>query len=106
LEVNGFVAGGELRFDWAYSPNLDRAETVEGWAREHMEALRRWIARSVVGVGAAPDLPSIAASAAGAAAADFDWSPEQMDEIAAVLSLGGDPEAGQAAGRPGGTVER
>jgi iturin family lipopeptide synthetase A len=93
LEINGFVASGELRFDWAYSPNLDRAETVLRWAREHMEALRRWIARSR---GAAPDLPSLAA------AADFDWSPEQMDEIAAVLSLGGDPAARQA----GGTVER
>ena len=97
LEINGFVAAGELRFDWAYSPNLDRAETVLGWAREHMEALRRWIARSRA---AAPDLPS------RAAAVDFDWSPEQMDEIAAVLSLGGDPESGPAAGRAGGKVER
>jgi non-ribosomal peptide synthase protein (TIGR01720 family) len=89
LEINGLVVGGVLRFDWSYSPRLHRAETVERLARAHTAALRRWIAR-------ARDAQAVADTT------DFGWSPEQLDEIAAVLSLGRDEDAGQEVG----TIER
>ncbi|MEA2691490.1 MAG: hypothetical protein QOJ16_877, partial [Acidobacteriota bacterium] len=84
LEINGLVIGGELHFDWSYSPHLHRTGTVERLAREHAEALRRWIARSRGGYTA----PALDVS-------EFNWSPQQLDEIAAVLGLPREKEQGK-----------
>ncbi len=44
LEINGVVSDGELRFEWAYSANLDREETVRRLAQGFVAALRQIIA--------------------------------------------------------------
>jgi non-ribosomal peptide synthase protein (TIGR01720 family) len=40
LEVNGGVVGGQLQLSWTYSENLHRRETIEGLARNFLEALQ------------------------------------------------------------------
>lgn len=41
LEVGGIVSGGCLRFDWTYSTNFHRHETIEGLARAFSAQLRK-----------------------------------------------------------------
>jgi amino acid adenylation domain-containing protein/thioester reductase-like protein/non-ribosomal peptide synthase protein (TIGR01720 family) len=40
LDVNGFVAGGQLQLVWTYSENLHRRSTIESLAQSFMEELR------------------------------------------------------------------
>ena len=44
LEINGGIAGGQLRLEWTYSENLHRRSTIERLAQEYMDALREIIA--------------------------------------------------------------
>jgi amino acid adenylation domain-containing protein/non-ribosomal peptide synthase protein (TIGR01720 family) len=43
LEINGFIAGGQLQFDWAYSEKLHQRATVERLAHAFGIALRSLI---------------------------------------------------------------
>ncbi|HEY9871800.1 MAG TPA: condensation domain-containing protein, partial [Candidatus Obscuribacterales bacterium] len=43
LEINGFVAGGQMQFDWTYSEEIYQRATVESLAQRFMEALRSLI---------------------------------------------------------------
>jgi len=44
LEIDGFVAGGQLQFDWTYSSNLHQRATVERLAEGFMASVRSLIA--------------------------------------------------------------
>src|SRR5205807_10406988 len=44
LDINGFVAGGELQFDWAFSTAVHRRATAEALAQGFIAALRDLIA--------------------------------------------------------------
>ncbi|MFP5265511.1 MAG: amino acid adenylation domain-containing protein [Blastocatellia bacterium] len=44
IEINGGVAGGRLQFDWAFSRNVHRRDTVEGLAEAFAQFLRAVIA--------------------------------------------------------------
>ncbi|MBW4575238.1 MAG: amino acid adenylation domain-containing protein [Aphanothece sp. CMT-3BRIN-NPC111] len=44
LEINGFVADGQLQLDWTYSEEIHRRSTVAGWAEGFIEGLRSLIA--------------------------------------------------------------
>jgi non-ribosomal peptide synthase protein (TIGR01720 family) len=75
FDINGLIVEGQLRFDWSYSENLHRRETVEALAQSFMDALRAFIAS---GQTPAPVLPA-------AAFTDFNWTQTDIAEIAAVL---------------------
>jgi amino acid adenylation domain-containing protein/non-ribosomal peptide synthase protein (TIGR01720 family) len=44
LDVNAFVAGGQLQLGWTYSSNLHQRATIEGLAQDFVAALRSLIA--------------------------------------------------------------
>jgi non-ribosomal peptide synthase protein (TIGR01720 family) len=44
LEIDGFVAGGQLQLDWTYSSNLHQRATVERLAEGFMTSVRSLIA--------------------------------------------------------------
>jgi non-ribosomal peptide synthase protein (TIGR01720 family) len=44
LDINGIVAGGQLRLDWTYSEAIHRRDTIENLAGRFIEALRSLIA--------------------------------------------------------------
>ncbi|RMF35671.1 MAG: non-ribosomal peptide synthetase, partial [Chloroflexi bacterium] len=44
LEINGGIAGGQLRLEWTYSENLHHRSTIERLAQDFAEALRAIIA--------------------------------------------------------------
>ncbi|NEQ20420.1 MAG: amino acid adenylation domain-containing protein [Microcoleus sp. SIO2G3] len=44
LDINGIVAGGQLRLDWTYSEAIHRRDTIEKLAGRFIEALRSLIA--------------------------------------------------------------
>jgi non-ribosomal peptide synthase protein (TIGR01720 family) len=76
LEVNALVAGGRLRFDWAYGSEIHRQTTVERLAGGVAESLRRSIAASQEG-------------ALGLAEGrEFGWSERQVEGISAALQKG------------------
>jgi amino acid adenylation domain-containing protein/non-ribosomal peptide synthase protein (TIGR01720 family) len=43
LDINGIIAGGQLRLDWTYSQAVHRQVTVESFAQHFIEALRSLI---------------------------------------------------------------
>ncbi|MEQ8997813.1 MAG: amino acid adenylation domain-containing protein [Coleofasciculus sp. B1-GNL1-01] len=44
LDINGIVAGGQLRLDWTYSEAIHQRATIENLAQSFIEALRSLIA--------------------------------------------------------------
>lgn len=46
LEINGGLIGGQLQFDWIYSKNVHRPETIERVAGDFLQWLRMLIASS------------------------------------------------------------
>jgi len=44
LDINGIIAGGQLRLDWTYSQAVHRQVTVESFAQHFIEALQSLIA--------------------------------------------------------------
>jgi amino acid adenylation domain-containing protein/non-ribosomal peptide synthase protein (TIGR01720 family) len=62
IEVNGLVAGGRLRLDWAYSEAVHARETVEALAMRFQEALRALVRHC-----ASPETGSMRVDLAGAA---------------------------------------
>jgi natural product biosynthesis luciferase-like monooxygenase protein/amino acid adenylation domain-containing protein/non-ribosomal peptide synthase protein (TIGR01720 family) len=72
FDVNGLIVGGQLRFDWSYSQNLHRRETVESLARGFADALRAFINHQT-----ADDFV--------AGLADFNWGHAEAADIAAAL---------------------
>jgi non-ribosomal peptide synthase protein (TIGR01720 family) len=75
FDVNGLIVGGQLRFDWSYSQNLHRRETVESLARGFADALRAFINQQ----------PADENFASVAGLADFNWGHEEAADIAAAL---------------------
>jgi hypothetical protein len=73
FDVNGLIVGGQLRFDWSYSRNLHRRETVESLARGFADALRAFINHQ----------PADEDFVAGLA--DFNWGHAEAADIAAAL---------------------
>jgi non-ribosomal peptide synthase protein (TIGR01720 family) len=76
LEINGIIAGGELRLSWSFSENLHRRETIEALAEDYVQQLRQLI-RHCEGPDAGGYTPS-----------DFpkaDLSQEELDELLAEL---------------------
>ncbi len=45
LDINGIVAGGQLRLDWTYSEAIHRRDTIENLAGRFIEALREALAK-------------------------------------------------------------
>jgi non-ribosomal peptide synthase protein (TIGR01720 family) len=43
LEINGWVADGQLRLEWTYSENVHRRDTIERLAERFLEELRNLI---------------------------------------------------------------
>lgn len=43
LDINGFVAGGQLRLEWTYSQNVYQRATVENLAQSYLEQVRSLI---------------------------------------------------------------
>ena len=44
MDINGFVAGGQLQLQWTYSTRVHRQVTVEGLAQGILQALQGLIA--------------------------------------------------------------
>jgi fengycin family lipopeptide synthetase B len=44
LDINGFVADGQLRLDWTYSQNIYKRMTVENLAQSYLEQVRSLLA--------------------------------------------------------------
>ncbi|MGI8500285.1 MAG: amino acid adenylation domain-containing protein [Hassallia sp.] len=44
LDINGFVAGGQLRLEWTYSQNIYKRVTVENLAQSYLEQVRSLLA--------------------------------------------------------------
>jgi non-ribosomal peptide synthase protein (TIGR01720 family) len=77
LEINGFVADGQLQLDWTYSQDVHRRETIEYVASQFLEELRSIIAhcRSAGTGGYTPsDFPRVRIS------------QQELDELVAGLS--------------------
>jgi non-ribosomal peptide synthase protein (TIGR01720 family) len=76
LDINGIVAGGQLRLDWTYSEAIHRRDTIENLAGRFIEALRSLIAhcRSKEAEGYTPsDFPQM------------QLSQDELDELLAEL---------------------
>jgi non-ribosomal peptide synthase protein (TIGR01720 family) len=76
LEINGLIAGGQLRMSWSYSESRHRRETVKQIACEYLERLRELIAHC--------QLPE----AGGYTPSDFPkarLSQQELDELLAEL---------------------
>jgi non-ribosomal peptide synthase protein (TIGR01720 family) len=57
IEIDGLIAGTQLRFDWSYSDSLHRRDTVQQQAQAFLEALRGLI-RHCLGAEAGGFTPS------------------------------------------------
>jgi non-ribosomal peptide synthase protein (TIGR01720 family) len=77
IEINGFVAGGQLRMDWTYSEEIHRRSTVENLAQWFAEALRA-IARASQEPEAVGCTPSDFA--------EFKWSQWTQNDLEDILS--------------------
>ena len=77
IEINGFVAGGQLRMDWTYSEEIHRRSTVENLAQKFAEALRS-IARASQEPEAVGCTPSDFA--------EFKWSQWTQNDLEDILS--------------------
>ncbi|MFL6211453.1 MAG: MupA/Atu3671 family FMN-dependent luciferase-like monooxygenase [Pyrinomonadaceae bacterium] len=77
FDVNGLIVSGQLRFDWSYSQNLHRRETVEALARGFADALRAFI--NYEPVAAAENFAAVAGLT------DFNWAQGEVADIAAAL---------------------
>ena len=78
IEINGFVAGGQLRMDWTYSEEIHRRSTVENLAQRFAEALRA-IARASQEPEAVGCTPSDFA--------EFKWSQWTQNDLEDILSV-------------------
>ena len=79
LEINGFVAGGQLRLDWTYSQAVHRPTTICRLAENFLEALRVLIAHCQspdVGGYTPSDFP------------DVNLNREQLDKVLEEMGLG------------------
>jgi non-ribosomal peptide synthase protein (TIGR01720 family) len=76
LEVNSQIVGGRFQVRWFYSRNRHRASTVQKLCDAMLEALAALIERA-----RADGLEALAV----APAAEFHWSAEDLDDIAAAL---------------------
>ena len=77
LEVDGFIIGGQLHFDWTYSEQVHRRSTIERLAQAYLSALRGLIAhcQSPEAGGYTPsDFPEMA------------FSQEELDDLIVELS--------------------
>ncbi|MEG4054806.1 MULTISPECIES: amino acid adenylation domain-containing protein [unclassified Microcoleus] len=77
IEINGFVAGGQLRMDWTYSEEIHQRSTVENLAQRFAEALRA-IARASQEPEAVGCTPSDFA--------EFKWSQWTENDLENILS--------------------
>ncbi|MEO5330729.1 MAG: amino acid adenylation domain-containing protein [Magnetococcus sp. YQC-5] len=74
LEVNGFVTGGQMHWDWTYSTGLHKEETIKQLARDFLAALQQVIQHCLH-----PD-------AGGFTPADFPEADLNQDELDALLA--------------------
>jgi len=77
LAVNGLVVRGQLRFDWSFSQNLHRRETIAALARDFVDAIRSFIHEAASG-----GTENLAESRL----ADFKWDQSQVNDVAAALN--------------------
>jgi non-ribosomal peptide synthase protein (TIGR01720 family) len=77
IEINGFVAGGQLRMDWTYSEEIHRRSTVENLAQKFAEALRALAlaCQEPEAVGCTPS-----------DFAEFKWSQWTQNDLEDILS--------------------
>ncbi len=79
LEINGFVADGQLQMDWTYSEEIHRRSTVENLAQRFAEALR------------AIALASQESETVGCTPSDFaefqwsQWTQNDLDDILSAI---------------------
>lgn len=72
IEINGIVAGGQLRLNWTYSKAIHRQVTIESLAQSFLEALRELITHC------------LSPNAGGYTPSDFpqmQFSQEELDEL-------------------------
>jgi non-ribosomal peptide synthase protein (TIGR01720 family) len=72
IDINGGIVADQLQFEWTYSAELHRPDTIERLAQSYIEALR-----SLIAAGEPPTPDSILPSAF----ADFGWNHEDVQEI-------------------------
>jgi len=77
IEINGFVAGGQLRMDWTYSEEIHRRSTVENLAQRFAEALRA--------IALASQEPE-AVGCTPSDFAEFKWSQWTENDLENILS--------------------
>lgn len=77
LEINGFVAGGQLQMDWTYSEEIHRRSTVENLALWFVGALQSFIAHCQ-SPGAGGFTPSDFA--------EFQWSRWSQADLDSILN--------------------
>ena len=77
IEINGFVAGGQLRMDWTYSEEIHRRSTVENLAQRFAEALRA--------IALASQEPE-AVGCTPSDFAEFKWSQWTQNDLEDILS--------------------
>ncbi|MBD1883776.1 non-ribosomal peptide synthetase [Microcoleus vaginatus] len=77
IEINGFVAGGQLRMDWTYSEEIHRRSTVENLAQKFAEALRA--------IALASQEPE-AVGCTPSDFAEFKWSQWTQNDLEDILS--------------------
>ncbi|MEG4517834.1 MULTISPECIES: amino acid adenylation domain-containing protein [unclassified Microcoleus] len=77
IEINGFVAGGQLRMDWTYSEEIHRTSTVENLAQKFAEALR-----SIALASQEPE----AVGCTPSDFAEFKWSQWTQNDLEDILS--------------------
>ena len=79
LEINGFVADGQMQFDWMYSEEIHQQATIETLAQRFIEALRSLIAHCQ------------SSEAGGYTPSDFaefqssQWNQTDLDDIIAAI---------------------
>lgn len=78
IEINGFVAGGQLRMDWTYSEEIHRRSTVENLALMFAEALR-----SIALASQEPE----AVGCTPSDFAEFKWSQWTQNDLEDILSV-------------------
>jgi non-ribosomal peptide synthase protein (TIGR01720 family) len=78
IDVNGVVSKGQLRFDWIYSKNIHRKETIENLAKGVIATLESYIQHSQSAEGpiyTPTDFP------------DVELSQEKLDDLLAEITL-------------------
>ncbi|MBW4537640.1 MAG: amino acid adenylation domain-containing protein [Myxacorys chilensis ATA2-1-KO14] len=81
LEINSFVSGEQLHFNWTYSEALHQHSTVEGLAQRFIEALRSLIAHN-------PSENTINYTPSDFS--DFQWSQWSQTDLNDILTAIGD----------------